>query len=158
MVVNASTIVTVDLIDEIIVTVDPTLATTIGIDVIITATTAAMTDVTTTVATTATTGAMTAEAIVVMITVMIVTTTNETTGVMIDVTRTTTVPATTTARSGLHHHRPKGATPMAHSRRPTARSTSLLEVAKRSKQLTDSIERQGDRARQHRKPTTSAVV
>jgi hypothetical protein len=47
---------------------------------------------------------------------------------------------------------------MAHSRRPTARSTSLLEVAKRSKQLTDSIERQGDRARQHRKPTTSAVV
>jgi hypothetical protein len=49
MVVNASTIVTVDLIDEITVTVDPILAMTIGIDVII----AATTDATTTVATTA---------------------------------------------------------------------------------------------------------
>jgi hypothetical protein len=38
MVVNASTIVTVDLIDEITVTVGPILATTIGIDVIIAAT------------------------------------------------------------------------------------------------------------------------
>jgi hypothetical protein len=128
-VANASTIVTVHLIDEITVTAGPTLAVTIGINAII----ATMTNVTTTVATTAMTGATTTEAIVVMIAMMIVTTTDETTGVMIDVARTTTVPATTTARSGLHHHRPKGATPMAHSRKPTARSTSSLEVAKRPK-------------------------
>jgi hypothetical protein len=132
-VANASTIVTVDLIDEITVTAGPILAMTIGIDVIIAATTAAMTDETTTIAMTATIGAMTTEAIVVMITMMIVTTTDELTGVMIDVAWTTTVPVTTTARSRLHHHRPKGATPMAHSRRPTARSTSSSEVAKRSK-------------------------
>jgi hypothetical protein len=72
-VANASTIVTVDLIDEITVTVGPILAMTIGIDTII----AAMTDVTTTVATTATTGATTTEAIVVMIAMMIVTTTRQ---------------------------------------------------------------------------------
>jgi hypothetical protein len=135
MVDNASTIVTVDLIDEIIATVDPILAMMIGIDVTIAATTAVMTDAMTTVATTGTTGATNTEAIVAMIAVMIVTTTNETTGVMIDVARTTTVPATTTARSGLHCHRPKGATPMVHSRRPTARSTSSSNVAKRSKEI-----------------------
>jgi hypothetical protein len=132
-VANASTIVTVDLIDEITVTAGPILAMTIGIDVIIAATTAAMTDVMTTVATTATTGATTTKVIVVMIAMMIVTTTDDTTGMMIDVARTTTVPATTTARSRLHHHRPKGATPMAHFRKQTARSTSSLEVAKRPK-------------------------
>jgi glycerol-3-phosphate acyltransferase PlsY len=115
MVANASTIVTVDLIDEIAVTEGPILAMTIGIDVIIATTTAVMTDVTTTVAMTATTGAM-----VVMIAMMIVTTTD----VMIDVARTTTVPTTTIGRSELHHHRQKGATPMVHSRRPTVRSTS----------------------------------
>jgi hypothetical protein len=49
MAANASTIITVDLIDEITVTADPILATTIGIDVITAATTAAMTDATTTV-------------------------------------------------------------------------------------------------------------
>jgi ABC-type polar amino acid transport system ATPase subunit len=49
MVANASRIVTVDLIDEITVTADPILATTVGIDVI----TAAMTDATTTVVMTA---------------------------------------------------------------------------------------------------------
>jgi hypothetical protein len=103
---------------------------TIGIDMIIAATTAAMTDAMTTVATTATIGATTTEVIVVMITVMIITTTNETTDEMIDVARMIIVPATTTARSGLHRHRPKGATPMAHSRRPTARSISSLEVTK----------------------------
>jgi hypothetical protein len=47
-VVNASTIVTVDLIDEITVIAGPILATTIGIDVIIAATIAAMTGATTT--------------------------------------------------------------------------------------------------------------
>jgi hypothetical protein len=69
----------------------------------------------------------------VMIAVMIVTMTNDTTGVMIDVARTTTVPATTTARSGLHLHHPKSATPMVHSRRPTARLISSSEVAKQPK-------------------------
>jgi hypothetical protein len=131
MVANASTIVTVDLIDEITVTAGPILAMTIGIDVI----TAVTTDVTTTVAMTTTTGMTTTEAIVVMIAMMIVTMTDETTGVMTDVARTTTVPAATTAKSGLHHHRPKGATPMAHSRRPTTRSTSSLEVVKRPKAI-----------------------
>jgi hypothetical protein len=74
-----------------------------------------------------------------MIAMMIVTTTDETTDVMIGVARTTTVPATTTRRSGLHHHRPKGATPMVYSRRPTARSTSLSEVTKGSKE-TDRLD------------------
>jgi hypothetical protein len=129
-VANALTIVTVDLIDEITVTASPILAMTVGIDVIIAATTTTMTDMTTTVTMTATTGATSTEAIIVMIAMMIVTTTDETTGVMIDVARTTTVPATTTARSGLHRHRPKGANQMVHSRRPTARSISSLEVAK----------------------------
>jgi hypothetical protein len=59
MVDNASTIVTVDLIDEITMTAGPILAMTIGIDVIIAATTAAMTDVKIIVAMTATTGATT---------------------------------------------------------------------------------------------------
>jgi hypothetical protein len=94
---------------------------TTGIDVITAATT---------VATTATTGVMTTEVIVVMIAMMIITMINETTDVMIDVARTTTVPVTTTGRSGLHRRQPKGATPMGHSRRLTARSTSSLEVAK----------------------------
>jgi hypothetical protein len=127
VVVNASTIVTVDLIDEITVTVDPILAMTIGIDVIIAATTTAMTDATTTVATTAPTSAT--EAIVMMIATMTVTTT----GVMIDVARTITIAQTTTVRSGRLRHHPKGATPTMHSRRPTTRSISSSEVAKRSK-------------------------
>jgi hypothetical protein len=138
-VANASTIVTVDLIDEITVTTGPILAMTIGINVIIAATTTVMTDATTTVVMTATIGAATTEVIIVMIAMVIVTTTDETTDVMIDIARMTTVPATTTRRSGLHHHRPKGATPMVHSRRPTARSTSSLEVAKRSK-ATDRLD------------------
>jgi hypothetical protein len=45
MAANASRIVTVDLIDEITVTADPILATTIGIDVITAATTDATIDV-----------------------------------------------------------------------------------------------------------------
>jgi hypothetical protein len=65
VVVNASRIVTADLIDEITETVDPILAMTMGIDVIIAATTTTMTDATTTVATTAPTSAT--EAIFVMI-------------------------------------------------------------------------------------------
>jgi hypothetical protein len=53
MVVNASRIATVDLIDEITVTADPILAMTIGIDVVIATITATMIDATTTVVTTA---------------------------------------------------------------------------------------------------------
>jgi hypothetical protein len=127
VVVNDLTIVTVDLIDEITVAVDPILEMTIAINVIITATTTVMTDAMTTVAVTAPTS-MTG-VIIVMIATMIVTTT----GAMIDVARTTTTAKITTARSGHIRHRPKGATPTVRSRRPTARSTSLSEVAKRSK-------------------------
>jgi hypothetical protein len=132
-VANASTIVTVDLIDKITVTVCPILATTIGIDVIITATTAVMIDATTTVAMTATTG------VTEVIVMMIVTTTDEMTDVMIDVARTTTIVRKATGRSGRRRHRPKGATPMVHSRRLTVRSTSSSEVAKRSK-ATDKLD------------------
>jgi hypothetical protein len=127
MVVNASRIATVDLIDEITMTADPILAMTIGIDVIIVATTAAMTDETTTVATTTMISAI--EVTVVMIATTIVTTT----GTTIDVAKKTTTAKTTTARSGHLHHHPKGATPMVHSRKPTARLSSSLVVAKRSK-------------------------
>jgi hypothetical protein len=87
-VANVSTIVTVDLIDDITVTAGPILAITIGIDVII----AVMTDATNIVAMTATIGVTTTEAIIVMI----VTTTDEMTGVMIDVARTTTIARTVT--------------------------------------------------------------
>jgi hypothetical protein len=139
VVVNASTIVIFNLIDEITETVDPILAMTIGIDVIIAATIAAMTDATTTVATTAPTSAT--EAIVVMIATMTVTTT----GVMINVAKTTTTTQTTTVRSGHLRHHPKGATPTVHYRRPTARSTSSSEVAKRSKP-TDKLDRKKERS------------
>jgi hypothetical protein len=76
-VVNALTIVTVDLINEITVIAGPILTMTIGIDVII----AAMTGATTTVVMTPTTGVTTTEVIVVMI----ATTTNATTDEMTDV-------------------------------------------------------------------------
>jgi hypothetical protein len=122
-----SRIATVDLIDEITVTADPILAMTIGIDVIIAAITAAMTDAMTTVVMTALIS--TIEVIVVMIAMTIATTT----GATINVARTTTTAKTTIARSGHLRHHPKGATLMVHSRRPTARSTSSLVVAKRSK-------------------------
>jgi hypothetical protein len=124
MVVNASTIVTVDLIDEITVIAGPIPAMMMGIDVIISATTAAMTDMTTTVAMNATTGV-----IAVIIAMMIVMMTD----VMIGVARTTIIAGTTTGRSGRLYHPLKGATPMEHSRRLTARSTSSSEVAKLSK-------------------------
>jgi hypothetical protein len=113
---------------------------TIGIDVIIAATTTMMTDATTTVVTITPTSAT--EVIVVMISTTIVTTTDT----MIDIARTTTTDKTTTARSEHLHHRPKGATPTVCSRRPTARSTSLSEVAKRSKptgKLDQTPERSG---------------
>jgi hypothetical protein len=149
VVVNDSTTVTVDLIDEITVTTDPILAMMIGINVIITVIIAAMTDATTTVVTTAPTS--TTEVIVVMIATMTVTTT----GVMIDVARTTTTAKTTTARSRHLRHCPKGATPMVRFRRPTARLTSLSEVAKRSKptgKLNQTLGRSGTSTLKTRDP------
>jgi hypothetical protein len=137
-VVNASTIVTVDLINEITMIAGPILATTIGTDVI-TATTTGATTTKVIVAMTATIGTMTTEVIIVMIAMMIVTTTDETTDMMIDVVRTTIVTKTTTRRSGFRRHRPKGATPMVHFRMPTVRSTSSSVVAKRS-QETDRLD------------------
>jgi hypothetical protein len=86
-----------------------------------------MTDATTTVVTTALISVI--EVIVVMIAMMTVVTT----GVTTDVVRMTTTAKTTTARNGHLRHRPREATPMVHSRRQTARSTSLLVLAKRSK-------------------------
>jgi hypothetical protein len=148
VVVNASTIVTVDLIDEITTIAGPNLSMMIGIDMITVATTTAKTGATTTVAMPAMTGVTTTEVIVVMIAMMIITMTDEMTDVMIDVTRTTTVLATTTGKSELHRHHPNGANPMMHSRRLTARSTSLLVVAKRSK-VTDRLDQT---------PATSTVV
>jgi hypothetical protein len=123
MVANASRIVTVDLIDKITMTADLILATTIGIDVI----TATMIDATTTAVTIA------LISVIEVIVVMIATMTVATTGVTIDVVRMTTTAKTTTARNGHLHHRPREATPMVHSRRQTARSTSLLVVAKQPK-------------------------
>jgi hypothetical protein len=143
MAVNASTIVTANLIYEITVTVGPILAMMIGIDVIIAATTAAMTDATTTVAMTTPIDAT--EVIVVMITTMIVTTTDA----MIDVAKTTTIARTTTEKSGPLRRCPKGATPMVHSRKPTANQLHRRRSPSDQKQPTDSIKRQGDRARQH---------
>jgi hypothetical protein len=84
-VANASTTVTVDLIDQITVTAGPIPAMMIGIDVIIAATATAMTDVTATIVMTAMTGVT--EVISEMIAMMIITTTD----VMIDVARTTTI-------------------------------------------------------------------
>jgi hypothetical protein len=124
IVVNASRISTVDLIDEITMTPDPILTMMIGIDVIIATITAAMTDTMTTVVTTALIS--TIEVIVVMIATTIFTMT----GATINVARTTTASKTTTTTSGHLRHHPKGATSMVHSRRPTARSTSSSVVAK----------------------------
>jgi hypothetical protein len=47
---------------------------------------------------------------------------------------------------------------MARFRWPTARSTSSSAVTKRPKATDKMIKHQGDRARQHRKPATSALV
>jgi hypothetical protein len=106
----------------------------IGIDVIIVVTTVAMTGATTTVAMTAiTTGATTGE--------MIHTT--------IDIAKTTKIARTIIGRNELHRHRPKGATPIVHSRMPTARSTSSSAVAKRSKATDRPDQTPGDRACQH---------
>jgi hypothetical protein len=88
-----------------------------------------MTDATTTIAMTAMTGVTTTGVIVLMIAMMIIATTD----VITDVTRTTIITKIATGKSGHLRHRPKRATPTVRSRRPTVRSTSSSEVAKRSK-------------------------
>jgi hypothetical protein len=57
-------------------------------------------------------------------------TTDETINAMTDVAKTTTTATTTIEKSGLHHHRPKAATPTVHFSQPTERSTSSSVVAK----------------------------
>jgi hypothetical protein len=83
---------------------------TTGIDVTIVATTAAMIDVTITVARTATTGVTIARLTAAMTSAVTVKTIGATTDVVR--TTTTTTAVTTTARSDLHRHHLKGATPM----------------------------------------------
>jgi hypothetical protein len=121
--IAATTTVTVDLIDVIAMTVDPTISTTIGTVVIIATTIVVMIVVMIDAMTTAAT-------IATKTTVMTGGTTGMTsataTDVMIIIAKTTT-----TARNALHHHRQKGATPMARFKSPTRRSTSSLVVAKR---------------------------
>jgi hypothetical protein len=130
MMVNASTIVTVDLIDEITVIVGPILAMIIGIDMIIATmtdvtTTVVMTDVTTTIAMTTTTGVTTTDVIVAMIVA--------TPNVITDTATMTLIMKTATGKGGPLRHCLKGANLTVHSRRLTVRSTSSSEVTKRSK-------------------------
>jgi hypothetical protein len=99
--------------------VGPIVAMMIRIKVIIAATTATTIDATTTVAMTVMIGVTTARVIAVTTSV----TTAEMIGAMTDVTKTTTTATTTTAKSGLHRHHLKGATPMVRSSQPTMRST-----------------------------------
>jgi hypothetical protein len=107
----------------------------------------------------ATTGATTTEVIVVMITMMIVTTTGETTDVMIDVARTTTVLTTTTGKGADSTATAQRGQPQwcISESQPQDQLHSQWSPSDQ-KQPTDSIKHQGDRARQHWKPTTSAVV
>jgi hypothetical protein len=126
-VANASTTVTIDLIDEI------TVIVVTGIDVIIAATTATMTGVTTTVAMTATRDEMATGVIIVMIATTTSATSDEMIDATIDVARMTTTTTTTIGKNELNHHHPKGATPMVRSRRPTVRSTSSSVVARQQK-------------------------
>jgi hypothetical protein len=130
------------------------LAMTIGIDVITAVTTATMTGVTTTTAMTAMIGVTTTEAIVVMIAMMIVTTTD----MMIDVARMTTILRTVTGRSRRRRHRPKGKPQWCIPEGWPRDQLHRWRLPSDQKQPTYSIKRQGDRARQHRKPATSAVV
>jgi hypothetical protein len=107
-VANASTTVTVNLIDEITMIAGHILALMTGIDVIIVATTASMIDATTTIAMIATTGVTTTGMIVGMIATTSSAMIGEMTDVMIDVASTTTITMKTTGRNELHCHRPKG--------------------------------------------------
>jgi hypothetical protein len=70
-------------------------------------------------------------------------TTDEKIDAKIDVAKMITTAITTVEKSGLHHHRQEGATPMVRSSRRTERSTSLSVVAKRPKATDRSDETQG---------------
>jgi hypothetical protein len=130
------TTVTVDLINVISVIADPITATMTGTAVAIVVMTIVMTNATTTVATIAvkTTG-MTGGMIAVM------------TGMMIVVAKTTITAMTTIARSLLHQHRQKGATPMVRSRTPTNRSASSSVVVKQARATDSSDQTQGKSAK-----------
>jgi uncharacterized membrane protein len=147
-------IVTVDLINVITMITGPIVIMMTGINVIIAATITVMTDATITVATTITTGVTTAG----MVAATTSATTGETTDAMIDVAKMTIIATTTITKSGLYHHRLKGATPMVCSNQLTERSTSSSMVAKRAKATNKSIKCKGDLACQHRNPTASALV
>jgi hypothetical protein len=141
-VANTSTTVTVDLIGDITVIAGPILATRTGTNVIIAATTVVMTGATTSVAMSVAIGVMTIGVIAVTTSA----TTAEMIDALIDIARMTIIATTIIGRNRLHRHHPKGAIPMAHSRRPTERLTSSLVVANDQKQQTQLINRQGDQA------------
>jgi hypothetical protein len=143
--------VTVDLIDVITVTVDPTVATTTGVVVTIAVTITVMTAVTIDVATTAAT-------ITARTTVTTGVMSAATTGVTIAYDKTTTTAMTTAARNLLHHHSQKGATPLVRFRLPTDRSTSSLVVVRQPRAADNSDQIKGDRASQYRNSTTFALV
>jgi hypothetical protein len=143
MVANASRVATVDLIDEITVTADPILAMTIGIDVIIATTTAAMADVTTTVVTTALISAI--EVIVMMIVTMIVTTTSAT----IDVARMTTTPRQQPQGADTSTTTQRGQPQWCISEGQPQDQLHCRWSPSDQNQPADSVEHQGDRARQH---------
>jgi hypothetical protein len=136
----------------------PILATMIGIDVIIAAITAAMTGVTTTITMTAMIGETTIGVIVVMIAIATSARTDEMIHATIDVTRTTTITRTTIERNELHHPHQRGqrqwCIPEGQLRDQLHRRRSPND----QKQQTDPIKHQGDRACQHRKLETSALV
>jgi hypothetical protein len=140
-----TTTVTVDLIDVITVTADPTAATMTGTAVTIAATIAAMTTMMNdmmndAMTITATIAAKTTEMTGMMIAVM--------TGVMIITAKTTTIATTTIARSLLqHHHHQKGETPMVCFRPPTAKSNSSLVFAKQPRATNNINQTQGRSAK-----------
>jgi hypothetical protein len=82
-------------------------------------------------------------------------TTDETIDAMTDVAKITTTAMTTIEKSGLHHHRPKGATPTVCSSQPT--ETSSLAVAKRPKATDRSDQTQGRSGMSTPKPRSLCV-
>jgi hypothetical protein len=146
-------IVTVDLINVITMITGPIVIMMTGINVIIAATITVMTDATITVATTITTGVTTAG----MVAATTSATTGETTDAMIDVAKMTIIATTTITKSGLYHHRLKGATPMVCSNQLTERSTSSSMVAKRAKATNKSDQMQGRSGMSTPKPHSLCV-
>jgi hypothetical protein len=92
-----------------------------------------------------------------MITATTSVTTGETVDAMINVAKMTIIATTTIAKSGLYHHRLKGATPMVRSSRPTERSTSSSAVAKEPKAIERSDQTQGRSGMSTPKPRSPCV-